>query len=197
MKISADLVDARQDRNLWGHSYQGDLRDVLSLESEVAQAIAGEIQVHLSAEESASLSRRQVVNPGAYETYLHALYLWNRRTPEDLRGALAEFNKAIEQDPTSALAWAGLADTYTLLVSASEMAAQARACLWRSRPRRKHSRWIIRWLRRTLRSALPSGPMNGTALAQRQNLRARLNSIPAMLLPANGTRSSWGIWAGF
>ena len=122
VKISADLVDARQDRNLWGHSYQGDLRDVLSLESEVAQAIAGEIQVHLSAQESASLSRKQVVNPRAYETYLHALYLWNRRTPEDLRGALAEFNKAIEQDPTSALAWAGLADTYTLLVSASEMA---------------------------------------------------------------------------
>jgi TolB-like protein/Flp pilus assembly protein TadD len=121
VKISADLVDARQDRNLWGHSYQGDLRDVLSLESEVAQAIAGEIQVHLSAQESASLSRRQVVNPRAYETYLHALYLWNRRTPDDLRGALAEFKKAIDLDPNSALAWAGLADTYTLLVSASEM----------------------------------------------------------------------------
>jgi tetratricopeptide (TPR) repeat protein len=124
VKISADLVDARQDRNLWGHSYQGDLRDVLSLESEVAQAIAGGIQVHLSAEESANLSRRQVVNPGAYETYLHALYLWNRRSPEDLRGALAEFKKAIDQDPTSALAWAGLADTYTLLVSASELSPE-------------------------------------------------------------------------
>jgi serine/threonine-protein kinase len=68
------------------------------------------------------LSRRQVVNPRAYETYLHALYLWNRRTPEDLREARAEFKRAIDQDPTSALAWAGLADTYTLLVSASEMA---------------------------------------------------------------------------
>ncbi len=122
VKISADLVDAQQDRNLWGHSYQGEMRDVLSLESEVAQAIAGEIQVHLSVQESASLSRRQVVNPRAYETYLHALYLWNRRTPEDLREARAEFKKAIDQDPTSALAWAGLADTYTLLVSASEMA---------------------------------------------------------------------------
>jgi len=121
VKISADLVDAAQDRNLWGHSYQGDLRDVLTLESEVAQAIAGEIRVHLSPTESATLAKRQEVNPQAYETYLHALYLWNRRTPEDLQGALEGFKKAINQDPTSALAWAGLADTYTLLVSASEM----------------------------------------------------------------------------
>ncbi len=121
VKISADLVNAREDRNLWGHSYQGDLRNVLSLESEVAQAIAGEIRVHLSAQESANLSRRPVVDPRAYETYLHAMYLWNRRAPDDLREALAEFKKAIDQDPTSALAWAGLADTYTLLVSASEL----------------------------------------------------------------------------
>ena len=122
VKISADLVDARQDRNLWGHSYQGDLRNVLSLQSEVAQAIASEIKVQLSPQESAALSKRQEVNPQSYETYLHALYLWNRRTPEDLRGALAEFKKAIEQDPTSALAWAGLADSYTILVSEGELA---------------------------------------------------------------------------
>jgi serine/threonine protein kinase/tetratricopeptide (TPR) repeat protein len=122
VKISADLVDAREDRTLWGHSYEGNLRDILSLQSEVAQAIANEIKVQLSPEESAILSRRQAVNPQAYETYLHALYLWNKRTPEDLRRALDEFKKAIDQDPTSALAWAGLADCYTLLVSMGEVA---------------------------------------------------------------------------
>ena len=122
VKISADLVDARQDRNLWGHSYQGDLRDVLNLQSEVAQAIAGEIKVQLSPQESAALSKRQAVNPQAYETYLHALYLWNKRTPQDLHASLAEFKKAIDQDPTSALAWAGLADSYTILVSDGELA---------------------------------------------------------------------------
>jgi len=121
VKISADLVNARQDRNLWGHSYQGDLRDVLNLQSEVAQAIASEIKVQLSPRESAALSKRQAVNPQAYETYLHGLYLWNKRTPEDLHNALAEFKKAIDEDPTSALAWAGLADSYTLLVSDGEL----------------------------------------------------------------------------
>ena len=121
VKISADLVDARQDRNLWGHSYQGELRDVLSLQSEVAQAIAGEIKVQLSPEESANLSRRQSVDPRAYETYLHAMYLWNQRTPEGLRASIDEFKKAIDQDPTSALAWAGLANSYAVLVTASGM----------------------------------------------------------------------------
>jgi serine/threonine protein kinase len=116
VKISADLVDAREDRNIWGHSYEGNLRDVLSLQSEVAQAIASEIQVQLSPEESAALSKRQEVNPHAYETYLRALYLWNKRTPENLRSALDEFKKAVDQDPASALAWAGLADSYTMLV---------------------------------------------------------------------------------
>jgi tetratricopeptide (TPR) repeat protein len=88
----------------------------------VAQAIASEIQVQLSPEESAVLSRRRTVDPQAYETYLRALYLWNKRTPENLRRALDEFKKAIDQDPTSAIAWAGLADCYTLLVSLGEMA---------------------------------------------------------------------------
>jgi tetratricopeptide (TPR) repeat protein len=76
----------------------------------------------LTPEESASLSKKRVVNPQAYETYLRGLYLWNKRTPKDLRSALEEFKKAIEQDPTSALAWSGLADAYTLLASQGEMA---------------------------------------------------------------------------
>jgi len=121
VKISADLVDAREDRNLWGHSYEGELRNILSLQSEVAQAIANEIQVQLTPEEAAILSERRAVDPQAYETYLRALYLWNKRTPEDLRRALDEFKKAVDQDPTSALAWAGLADCYTLLVIQGEV----------------------------------------------------------------------------
>ena len=122
VKISADLVDAKEDRNLWGHSYEGDLRDVLGLQSLVAQAIADEVQVQLSPEESAVLSKRPVVHPEAYESYLRGRYLWNRRTPEDLRRALDEFQKAIRLDPKSALAWTGLADTYTLLSAQSEIA---------------------------------------------------------------------------
>jgi eukaryotic-like serine/threonine-protein kinase len=122
VKISADLVDVREDRSLWGHSYEVDLRDVRGLQSQVAEAIADEIQVQLTPEESAVLSKRPVVNPQAYESYLRGRYLWNRRTPEDLHQALDEFEKSIELDPKSALAWAGLADCYTVLATQSEMA---------------------------------------------------------------------------
>jgi len=125
VKISAALVDARQDRNLWGHSYEGDLRNVLSLQSEVAQAIASEVRVQLSPEESANLARRPAVNPEAYESYLQALYLLNNGARNDQHRALSEFKKAVEQDPTSALAWAGLADSYTLMAMYGEVAPRA------------------------------------------------------------------------
>lgn len=121
VKISAELVDTRADRNLWGHTYEGDLRDILNLQSQVAQTIAEEIQVQLTPEESANMSKTRLVNPQAYETYLRGRYLWNKRTSQDLRSALEEFKKAIDQDPTSALAWSGLADGYTLLASQGEM----------------------------------------------------------------------------
>jgi serine/threonine protein kinase/Flp pilus assembly protein TadD len=115
VKISADLVDARTDRNLWGHSYEGDVHDILSLQSQAAQAIAEEIQVQLTPEESASLSKKRTVNPRAYELYLQGRYLWNKRTPGDLNAAVNSFDEAIKTDPTYAMAYAGLADSLSLL----------------------------------------------------------------------------------
>jgi TolB-like protein/Flp pilus assembly protein TadD/predicted Ser/Thr protein kinase len=122
VRISADLVDVRADRSLWGRSYEGDLRDILSLQSQVAEAIAAEIKVQLTPEQSANLSRKPLVNPQAYESYLRGRYFWSRRTPDDLRRGLDEFQRSIALDPTFPLAWAGLADTYTVLATQSEMA---------------------------------------------------------------------------
>ena len=122
VRISADLVEVRDERSLWGRSYEGELRDILGLQSQVAQAIADEIQVRLTPEQSANLSRRPLVNPQAYESYLRGRYFWSRRTPEDLRRGLDEFQRSIALDPKFPLAWAGLADTYTVLATQSEMA---------------------------------------------------------------------------
>jgi eukaryotic-like serine/threonine-protein kinase len=122
VRISADLVEIRDERSLWGRSYEGDLRDILGLQSQVAQAIADEIQVQLTPEQSANLSRRPLVNPQAYESYLRGRYFWSRRTPEDLRRGLDEFQRSIALDPKFPLAWAGLADAYTVLATQSEMA---------------------------------------------------------------------------
>ncbi len=123
VKINARLTEANEDRNLWTNSYQRDMSDVLTLQSDVAAAIAGEIRVQLTPRESAGLAKSHPVNPKSYEAYLLGRYLWNKRTPEDLRAAVAEFKKAINLDPTSALAWAGLADGYNLLEDQAVMPA--------------------------------------------------------------------------
>ncbi len=115
VRIDAQLIDARNDRNLWTESYQSDLNDVLALQDNVARAIAGEVRVQLTPQESASLSKSRTVNPRAYESYLQGRYFWNKRTPGDLNAAIKSFNEAIAIDPTYAMAYAGLADSYSLL----------------------------------------------------------------------------------
>ncbi len=109
VKINARLVRARTDEELWGRSYDRDLRDVLGLQHEVAEAIAGSIEVTLAP----GVSRKsRSVDLAAHEAYLKGLYHWNKRTPEDLKKALQYFQQAIDKDPDYALAYAGLSYTY-------------------------------------------------------------------------------------
>ena len=116
VRVTAQLLHAATDRHLWAESYERDLRDVLSLESEVAQAIANEIKVKLTPQEQARLSSgvRQV-NPEAYDAYLRGRYYQYMRTEEGLKRSVEYFEQAVAKDPASALAYAGLADSYSLL----------------------------------------------------------------------------------
>jgi serine/threonine protein kinase/tetratricopeptide (TPR) repeat protein len=122
VRIMAQLIEARSDQHLWAKSYERELRDVLAMQDEVAEAIAVEIRVQLTPQESASLTKRRPVDPKTYEAYLRGRYLWNKRTPGDLRRAIDEFEKAIDLDPTYPMAWAGLADGYSLLSDYDEQA---------------------------------------------------------------------------
>src|SRR5216683_3007455 len=121
VRIDAQLIDARNDRNLWTESYQSDLSDVLELQGNVARAIAGEVRVQLTPEERAGLSATRSVKREAYEAYLHGLYSLNKRTPKDVRRGIEYFQKAIDIDPTYALAYAGLADGDILLEDQGEL----------------------------------------------------------------------------
>jgi TolB-like protein/DNA-binding winged helix-turn-helix (wHTH) protein/Flp pilus assembly protein TadD len=115
VRITAQLIEASSDKHLWSQSYEGELRDTLALQNQVARAVADQIRINLNAQERTALKSVRVVNPQAYESYLKGRYFWNKRTADALRVALAYFNQAIDEDPKYAEPYSGLADTYALL----------------------------------------------------------------------------------
>jgi TolB-like protein/DNA-binding winged helix-turn-helix (wHTH) protein/Flp pilus assembly protein TadD len=114
VRITAQLIRVPADEHLWAHSYEGSFRDTLALQSDVAQAIADQIQATLSRQEQASLNKAKVVNPDAYEAYLKGRYFWNKRDTAGLTKAIEYFQRAIAADPSYAEAYSGLADAYAL-----------------------------------------------------------------------------------
>jgi TolB-like protein/DNA-binding winged helix-turn-helix (wHTH) protein/Tfp pilus assembly protein PilF len=115
VRITAQLIEASTDKHLWSQSYEGELRDTLALQNQVARAIANQIRINLNPQEQAALKTVRIVNPQAYESYLKGRYFWNKRTADGLKVALAYFHQATDEDPNYAQAYSGLADTYALL----------------------------------------------------------------------------------
>ena len=115
VRITAQLIEARDDRHLWSETYDGDLRDALTLQNKVAQAIAEQIRINVKPQEQATLKHARVVDPQAYEAYLKGRYFWNKRTGGDFEKAIEFFNQAVARDPNYAQAYSGLADTYALM----------------------------------------------------------------------------------
>ena len=108
VRVTAQLIDARTDRHLWAEEYERPLRDVLTLQSEVARGIAGEIRSTLA---PGSAPGRQV-NPEAFEAYLRGSYARSRMSRESLDKSLEYFEQAIRLDPRYAEAYAGASHTY-------------------------------------------------------------------------------------
>jgi tetratricopeptide (TPR) repeat protein len=117
VRISVSLVHAQAQTSLWGESYDRDLGDILTLQTEVARSVSNEIAVNLTRAEHARLAHTAKINPEAYNSYLHGRYFWNRRSSDAVRKAIVHFEETIARDPTYAPAYAGLADCYALLAS--------------------------------------------------------------------------------
>jgi TolB-like protein/Tfp pilus assembly protein PilF len=115
VRITAQLIDPLKESHLWAESYERHLRDVLDLQSELARAIAREVQVKLTPQEQAQFAESHPVNPEAYEAYLKGRYHWNRRSREGLPKGVQYFQEAIAKDPAYAAAYAGLADCLSAL----------------------------------------------------------------------------------
>ncbi len=118
VRITAELVQVATDRHLWAETYESQLGDVLSLQSQVASAIVNEIRINLTPEEQQRLSSARPVSAESYEDYLKGHFYWNKRSEEGLNKAIEYFQRATEKDPHYALAYAGLADCYSIIGSA-------------------------------------------------------------------------------
>ena len=110
VRISVQLIDARKDLHLWAESYERDLQNVLTLHSDIARAVAAEIQIKLTPKDQQQLAAGQTGDTQAYEAYLKARYYWNKFTPEGVAKAVEYFQQAIAIDPGYSVAYSGLAD---------------------------------------------------------------------------------------
>src|SRR6202049_1951264 len=117
VRITVQLVDVASDRNLWAKSYERGLTDILTLQSEVAHAIADEIRIQVTPDERARLRSKGTVNPAAHIAYLQGSFLWNRYTSESVKEAIRRYEEALVIDPNYAAAYAGLADSYIMLAN--------------------------------------------------------------------------------
>ncbi|HEY7368918.1 MAG TPA: serine/threonine-protein kinase, partial [Thermoanaerobaculia bacterium] len=99
VRITAQLIHAATDRHLWAESYERDAKDILSLQREIARAVADAIRIRLSAETEARLRAPVAVNPEAHREYLQGRFHWYKRTPEGFDRAIRHFERALEIDP--------------------------------------------------------------------------------------------------
>ena len=114
LRIMAQLINVADGYHLWSERYDRELQDIFEVQDEIAKTIADRLKVTLGAGREKRLVRAGTKNLEAYQLYLKGRFHWNQRTPNGLRQALECFLGAIEKDPTYALAYAGLADTYNL-----------------------------------------------------------------------------------
>lgn len=110
IRVHVQLIRAATDEHFWSEAYDRDLRDVLALESDVAQSVAQKVEVTVTGEEHARLSSARTVDPETYEAYLKGRYYWNKRTGDSMPKAALYFEQAISKDPGYGAAYSGLAD---------------------------------------------------------------------------------------
>jgi len=117
IEVSAELVDVRDNTEIWGQHYSGKSADIISLQQQIAGDIAEKLHSKLSTSDKQRVTKQGTQNPEAYKLYLMGRYSWNKRTHADVETAISYFDQAIAKDPDYALAYSGLADAYNVMPS--------------------------------------------------------------------------------
>ena len=113
--INAELVDATDNRRIWGEQYDRKTTDVLQLQADISKEISRQLRLKLSGAEEQRLARSYTRNSDAYKAYLQGHYLWSKFTVEGVRSSIPYYLQAIEKDPQYALAYSSLADSYVVI----------------------------------------------------------------------------------
>jgi len=131
VRVTTRLIRARDQAQVWNHQYDRDAQSALQLQGELGRAIAQRIHSGLAQRPAVAHVRETTSDPDAYDLYLRGKHYWNQIRPTTLRRAIEFFESAVSKDPSFALAWSGLADTYAVLpvtsdADPSELWAKAR-----------------------------------------------------------------------
>lgn len=121
IRITANLVQALPEKHLWAENYDSEVGDILTVQTQVAQAVAREIQVKMTPAEQKRVSSSRPVNPEAHDDYLRGRYLCDQDTREGLDKGVPYFQRAIQEAPEDPLGYAGLADCYSLLAYGGDL----------------------------------------------------------------------------
>ncbi len=115
IRISANLINAYTGEQLWSEVYDRELKDIFEIQSSVSREIANALKAELSPLQQASLEKKPTQNMEAYQLYLHGKFHWSKLKKDEMAKALESYKQAIEKDPDFALAYVGLAETYSLI----------------------------------------------------------------------------------
>ena len=116
IRVTAQLIRAATDEHFWSETYDREMQDALTLQSELAQTIAEKVAVTLNGQEQQRLAASQMVTPEVYESYLKGRFELNRASDRaEMEKSVAYFNEALRQDPTFAPAYLGLAEAWMTL----------------------------------------------------------------------------------
>ena len=115
VRITVQLIDAKNDDHLWGDSFERELADVFNVQSEIAVRIASALSTVLTQQQTLNIKKNQTENAKAFEYYQLGRFYWGKRIQKEYKTAIHYFEQAIAEDPDYALAYAGLADTYFLM----------------------------------------------------------------------------------
>ena len=118
--VTVQLIKATSDAHLWAEAYDRKLTDIFAVESDVAKMIAETLQAKLTGSEEHAISANPTADFEAHQLYLKGRFFWNKRTSEGVMKSIDYFTRAIEKDPGYGLAYAGLADAYTILPNYSQ-----------------------------------------------------------------------------